>query len=406
MDFLRSITSRQALDIILGLPWTSDVEIVGIDNALNRVLAEDIVSEEDIPPFSRSLVDGFAVKARDTYGAKETNPRFVYVKGEVRIGEATQLEVQDGESVRVSTGSMIPEGADGVVMQEYVRYILDSIEIIRVIHQGENICFRGDDFKRGDKILERGKRLGYFDLGVLASIGKSDIKVYKRPSIGIVSTGDEIVGIDESPGPGQIRDINRYTLSGLFKKEGLQVNHSGIARDNPEDILNKIKLIGDADIILISGGSSKGDRDYIIESIKKLGGEIFFHGINIKPGKPTIFARLMDKPLFGLPGHPRSCIMVAIRFVLPLLKRLEGEVIGGTIGIFSGILTANVPSSIGVEECVDVVVERRREGIYVTPVFAKSSVISSFTKASGYIVVPEEKEGYEKGEAVEVIPFR
>lgn len=406
MDFLRSITSKKALEIILGFPWTPDIEIVGIDDALNRVLAEDIISEEDIPPFSRSLVDGFAVKAKDTYGAKETNPRFVNIKGEVKIGETTQLEVEDGECVRVSTGSMIPRGADGVVMQEYARYLLDSIEITRVIHKGENICFIGDDFKKGDKILEKGKRLGYFDLGVLASIGISNIKVYKRPLVGIISTGDEIVGIDESPKPGQIRDINRYTLAGLFKREGFIVIHSGIARDNPEDILNKIKLIDDADIMLLSGGSSKGERDYIMESIKELGGEIFFHGINIKPGKPTIFARLGDKPLFGLPGHPGSCIMVAIRFVLPLLKLLEGEKIQGHgKSIFSGILTANVPSSVGVEECVDVTVERGKEGIFVTPLFAKSSVISSFTRASGYIIVPEEKEGYEKGEIVEVYTF-
>ncbi|MCX8110459.1 MAG: molybdopterin molybdotransferase MoeA [Syntrophorhabdaceae bacterium] len=405
MDFLRSIKSKQALEIILGFTWNPEIEIVGIDDGLNRVLAEDIISEEDIPPFSRSLVDGFAVKVRDTYGARETNPSFVNIKGEVKIGETTHLEIGDGESVRVSTGSMIPKGADGVVMQEYVRYLLDSIEITKTIHKGENICFQGDDFKKGDKILEKGKRLNYFDLGVLASIGRSDIKVYKRPTVGIISTGDEIIGINETPKPGQIRDINRYTLSGLFEKEDFTVIHAGIAKDNPEDILNKIKLIGDTDIVLLSGGSSKGDRDYIIESIKRLGGEIFFHGINIKPGKPTIFARLGDKPLFGLPGHPGSCIMVAIRFVLPILKKMEGERIKGTAGMISGTLTANVPSSVGVEECVDVIVERKKDGIFVTPVFAKSSVISSFTKSSGYIIVPEEKEGYERGEEVEVYFF-
>ncbi|HOV90765.1 MAG TPA: molybdopterin molybdotransferase MoeA [Syntrophorhabdaceae bacterium] len=406
MDFLKSVTSKKALEMILSLPYIPKTDIAGVEDALNRVLAEDVISPEDIPPFSRSLVDGFAVIAKDTHGAKETNPRFVYLKGEIKIGENADLAIEDGECVRVSTGSMLPEGADSVVMQEYTRNLLDVIEITKVVHYGENICFRGDDFKKGDRILGAGKRLNYFDLGILSSIGKSNVLVFRKPTIGIVSTGDEIVAIDGVPGSGQIRDINRYTLGGLFRKEGFQVIHAGIARDDVKEISEKIVLLKDkVDIILISGGSSKGEKDYIIDSIETLGGNVLFHGINIKPGKPTIFASLWGKPLFGLPGHPGSCIMVAIRFVLPLLKNMEGEKDQTLKASISGVLTMNIPSNIGVEECVDVVIEKKDEGIFITPVFAKSSVISAFTKSSGFVVIPDEKEGYEKGEEVEVYFF-
>lgn len=405
MDFLKSVTSKKALEIISAFPVFLKKETVAIEHALGRVFAEDIVSAEDIPPFSRSLVDGFAVKAKDTYGAKETNPLFVVLKGEVKIGEGTGLRIEEGECVRVSTGSMLPEGTDGVVMQEYVRHLPDAIEITKVVRQGENICFRGEDFKKGDTILKKGKRISFFDLGILATIGIQQVEVYRIPSVGIISTGDEIIQVDEKPEPGKIRDINRYTLSNLLKRYNFLVDFSGIARDNINDITEKINLVRQSDIILISGGSSKGDKDYIIESIERLGGEILFHGINIKPGKPTIFARLWDKPLFGLPGHPGSCIMVAIRFVLPLLKRLGGETDWGAKDTYTGILTTNVPSSLGIEECIEVAVERVDEKVHVIPIFSKSSVISAFSRASGYIVVPEDVEGYEKGREVEINPF-
>ncbi|MCX7966038.1 MAG: molybdopterin molybdotransferase MoeA [Syntrophorhabdaceae bacterium] len=405
MDFLRSVSSKMAFDILKKFNVKLSTEYINVENAYGRVIAHDIISKEDVPYFSRSLVDGYAIKAKDTYGANETNPRFVNVKGEIKIGEIKDLKIDDGECIRVSTGSMIPEGADGVVMQEYVREMLDAIEITKAIHEGENICFRGDDIRKGEKVIEEGKRLNFFDMGVLASLGISKVEVYKKPLISIISTGDEIIDIDEIPGPGQIRDINRYVLKGLFEREGFIVTSLGIARDNLKEIKEKITSAGDSDIILISGGSSKGERDYMVDAIDSLGGEIIFHGINIKPGKPTIFARLWNKPVFGLPGHPASCIIVAIRFVLPFLKKMEGEASWRYKGLYTGILTTNVPSALGIEEYVEITAEKEHDKILVTPLFSKSSVISTFTRAEGYIVVPEDKEGLEKNEMVEVFSF-
>lgn len=405
MDFLRSISSKVAYEKLNNFDMQSNIEFVSIENAHNRVIACDVISNEDVPYFSRSLVDGYAIKAKDTYGAKETSPRFANIVGEVKIDEITNLKINDGECVRVSTGSMLPEGADGVIMQEYVREVFDSIEITKTIYQGENICFKGDDIKKGEYIIEKGKRLNFFDLGILATLGISQVRVYKKPSVAVISTGDEIVDINEVPKPGQIRDVNRYVIIGLLTREGFVVKSLGIVRDNLDKIKEKIASSKDADIILISGGSSKGERDYIVEAIEALGGEIIFHGINIKPGKPTIFGRLRDKPIFGLPGHPASCIMVALRFVLPFLKKIEGERSWQPKSIYTGILTAGIPSSIGMEEFVGITAEKKQDKIFVTPVFSKSSVISTFTRAEGYIIVPEDKEGLEKDETVEVFTF-
>lgn len=405
MDFLKSVSTKDVYEVLKNFIIRTDIEEINIEYAYNRVITHDVISKEDVPYFSRSLVDGYALKAKDTYGAKETNPRFVNVIGELKIGEISDLKINDGECIKVSTGSMIPEGADGVIMQEYTREMLNIIEITKVIHRGENICFKGDDVKKDEAVIEMGKRLDFFDMGILASLGISKIEVYKKPKVSIISTGDEIVDINDHPKPGQIRDINRYVIKGLLSREGFVVRFSGIARDNLKEIMEKILLSGDGDIILISGGSSKGERDYIVEALDKLGGEIIFHGINIKPGKPTIFARLKDKPVFGLPGHPASCSIVALRFVLPFLKKMEGEKLFLPQSAYMGILTSNVPSSLGIEEYVAVTSEKKFNKIFVTPIFTKSSLISTFTKAKGYIIVPEDNEGLEKDEIVEVFTF-
>jgi molybdopterin molybdotransferase len=279
-----------------------------------------------------------------------------------------------------------------------------AVEITRAVYQGENICHEGEDIQKGKIVLRKGKSITSFDMGILAALGVSKVPVYKRSEVAVISSGDEIVGIEETPPFGKVRDINRYTVSGLLKKEGVHVTFLGHAKDSVQQITEKLELAKDYDIILISGGSSKGERDFVTASIEKLGGEIIFHGINIKPGKPTIYGKLFGKPIFGLPGHPGSCVMVTMRFVLPLVRRLQGKMIYGerTVG---GILTTNVPSSYGIEEYVRVTLEKTDESRLVTPIFSKSAVISSLAQADGYIIVPEGTEGLEKGEAVEVYFF-
>jgi molybdopterin molybdotransferase len=401
MEFLKSITAKEACQIIQTFPINLKTETIEIDDAQGRVLAEDIIAGDTIPPFARSLVDGYAVKAKDVQGAKETSPAFLNLKGEVRIGEESLITVSAGDCVYVSTGSMVPEGSDAVVMQEQARRVPDAVEITKAVFQSENICYAGEDIQKGATALQKGKRITPLDAGVFAALGVTSIPVYRQPKIALISSGDEIVGIDETPPLGKVRDINRYTVSALLEKEGALVTFLGLAKDSISDITEKLVPAQDYDMILISGGSSKGERDFITVSIEKLGGEIVFHGINIKPGKPTIFGKLFGKPIFGLPGHPSSCAMVTVRFVLPLVRHLQG----GTEHeekITEGVLTANVPSSYGIEEYPRVTLKKTNEGYRVRPVFSKSALISSLAQADGYIIVPEGTEGLEKGETVEV----
>ncbi|MCX5810981.1 MAG: molybdopterin molybdotransferase MoeA, partial [Proteobacteria bacterium] len=291
MEFLKSITPKAALEIIHAFPLAPMMEAVDIEDALDLVLAEDIVSKEDIPPFSKSLVDGFAVLAKDTYGAKETSPLFLTVNGRVDIGKETDIVLEEGQCAGISTGAMIPVGADGIVMEEHVRRLPDAVEVTKTIHKGENICFRGEDITKGDMVLRKGKKLSPFDLGILSALGIAKVPVFKKPETAVISSGDEITAIDETPPPGKIRDINRYTVSSLLRKEGFNITFKGIARDSIKEITEKLLSAQKYDMILISGGSSKGERDYITDVIEKLGGSILFHGVNIKPGKPIIFGK-------------------------------------------------------------------------------------------------------------------
>ncbi len=404
MEFLKAVVASEALEIIAAFPVTMEKEESALEDALGRVLGEDLTAGEDIPPFPRSLVDGYAVKVKDIQGARETSPAFLNVVGRIGVGEDSRLTLGEGQAIEISTGAMIPDGADGSVMEEYVRRLPGAIEVTRQGFRGENICFQGEDMKKGEAILRAGKALSAFDMGVLAALGATAVPVWRLPKVAIVSSGDEIVPVDETPAPGRIRDINRYTLSGLVSQHGGVPCFLGIVRDRKEDVIGILREAAAYDMILISGGSSKGDRDFVADSIIELGGSVLFHGINVKPGKPTIFGSLLGKPVFGLPGHPASCTMVAIRFVLPLLRRLRGESEARERTLM-GTLKANVPSSYGIEEYVRVTVEETEESVQVTPIFAKSSVISSLSRAIGFLVVPQGIEGYEAGEEVEVHLF-
>jgi molybdopterin molybdotransferase len=405
VEFLTSITPAEALRIIASFPLPErEHTAVDLDDALGRVAAADIIAGEDVPPFSRSLVDGYAVKVKDTYGARETSPAFAALNGEVRVGEIAQAKVSDGECVYVATGAMMPDGADGVVMQEYARPAQDVIEITRAVRTGENICFRGEDIERGRTIVKQGTRLSAFSIGVLAALGVIRINVYGRPRASIISSGNELVPAGMLPPPGKVRDINTHVITGLLCGYGCDVSASGIAHDSPDAIIEKLKGAGNADLILLSGGSSKGQSDFVVTAVEQLGGKVLFHGLNIKPGKPTIFATLGGIPVFGLPGHPVSCSMALLRLVLPLVERLRGEK-EAMARTTRAMLGTNIPSSYGVEEYVRVRLHMREGVVTADPVFAKSSVISTLHESHGYVIVPEGQEGLEAGEQVEVYPF-
>jgi molybdopterin molybdotransferase len=401
-DFLEVVTASKALKLIRSFPVTPVAEMTPIEEAWGRILAEDMTAKEPIPHFSRSLVDGFAVLAKDTVGAKDHNPVPLRFQGEVRVAEEPSVRLREGGTIYVSTGSMIPEGSDAVLMQEHARRSDDLVEVTRTLRKGENIFSRGEDISPDTRVLERGRRLTFADVGVLAALGTTHLSVFQKPLCAVISSGDEVVPVMEHPPLGKVRDINRYTLSAVLERYGGKARFAGLAKDSRDEVHASLHASRGADMILVSGGSSKGERDFITDAIGDLGGHIHFHGVNIKPGKPTIFGEIWGKPVFGLPGHPMSCLMAALRFVVPLLHRLAGAVEGGDPGTVSALLSTNVPSSPGIEEYVGVTLGNRKGKPLATPVFTRSAAISSLARAEGYIIVPADKEGLEKGDETEV----
>ena len=302
-------------------------EDIALTDSVGRILAEDVRSDIDLPDFARSIMDGFAVRGASTFGASESNPAYLNVTGAVAMGESSDLAVGPGEAVRISTGGMLPPGADSVVMVEHTDAIDDTtIEVYRSIAPGQNMVEVGEDIKKDEIALRSGYRIRPQEAGMLAALGIQKVRVHKKPKIGIISTGDEIVPVGETPGPGQIRDVNTYTLLGLVQESGAKALTYGIVNDDYKALLAKCtEALDQCDMILVSGGSSVGARDFTIDVISAMqASEILFHGISISPGKPTILARIQNKAFWGLPGHIVSAMVVFSRIVVPFIRQISG----------------------------------------------------------------------------------
>lgn len=302
-------------------------EAVPLSDSIGRILAEDIQSDIDLPDFARSIMDGFAVKGSSTFGASEGNPAYLTVKGTVAMGESTALKVGPGEAVRISTGGMLPAGTDSVVMIEHTEAIDDTtIEVYRSVAPGQNMVKVAEDIQKAETALRGGRRIRPQEAGMLAALGNQRVRVFKKPIIGIISTGDEIVAVSETPGPGQIRDINTYTIMGLVQDLGATAISYGIVTDDFKALQTTCtQAMDQCDMILVSGGSSVGARDFTIDVITAMpDAEILFHGISISPGKPTILARVQNKAFWGLPGHVVSAMVVFSRIVKPFIEYVGG----------------------------------------------------------------------------------
>ncbi|MDN5347086.1 MAG: molybdopterin molybdotransferase [Clostridia bacterium] len=381
---------------------------VSLTGALRCELAVDIVAAEDVPGFARSTMDGYAVRAQDTFGATESQPAYLALAGEVFMGEAAGVQVLPGTAVAIATGGMLPPGADAVVMVENTESVDGkTVAITRPVAPGENLVKRGEDVRAGQKVLAAGRRLRPQDLGILASLGFSEVEVYEPWRIGILATGNEIVPPEVKPGPGQVRDINSYTLFGLSQACGAEPRLYGIVPDD----LDKLKAVAwkalnENHILLFSGGSSVGTRDLTLQVIASLDNpEILFHGISIRPGKPTLAAVTGGKLVIGLPGHPVSAMIIFDLFLRPLilyggyndLDLLEGSV--------KAVLTRKVASGADREDHVRVRLLRGEAGLLADPVPGKSGLISTMVQADGLVKVPLECEGLEAGSIVEVRLF-
>lgn len=381
-------------------------EAVSLHDSLGRALENAFAAPADLPGFDRSTMDGYAVRARDVFGASEGLPALLDVAGECPMGETPDFSLAPAQAARIWTGGMLPAGADAVVMLEYSRPAGDAaVELTRPVAPGDNVIAASEDAARGEELLPAGRTLRPEDLGLLAALGVAEVMVRRRPRVAVVSSGDEVVPVERVPRPGQVRDINSYSLCALVRSLGGEARPCGIAGDDPERLRGLVlEALEWADVVLLSGGSSAGQRDYTIKVFADIpGAEILAHGVAISPGKPLILARKGEQSLWGLPGHAASAMVCAEVFVRPLLERLSGrnETAPWRRGVMA-TLTRPVASAQGRRDYIRVRLEKRGDSFAATPVLGKSGLITTLVLADGLVVCPENREGLYEGQSVEV----
>jgi len=408
--FFKVKTTEEVLGLVQGFAPVGE-EIVPLDKAFGRVLRKDIISPEDLPGFPRTSVDGYAIRAKDSFGAAESLPALLEIAGEVGMGQVPSMTVAAGQAVKISTGGMVPNGADGVVMVEYC-HLMDqtTVEVSRAISPQENVIQPDDDFKKGAAVLRKGWKLRSQDVGVLAGLGVTEVTVYRKPRVAIISTGDEVIPVQEKPKPGQVRDINTYTLSAFCTEKGAEPVPLGLCRDDFEKLRNMLlKGLETADTVWISGGSSVGTRDLTLKVFESIEGtELLVHGISISPGKPTIVARKGATAVFGLPGHTASAMVVAEVFLAPFLARLGGETTFGkrVQNRVSAKLSRNIESASGRDDFIRVRLIQKDGEWIAEPIFGKSGLISTLVEADGLLRIDRNTEGLYQGQEVEVMKFK
>lgn len=383
-------------------PTPLSAERVPLLDALRRVLAAEIRAQTDLPAFARSTVDGFAVRAEDTNGASTGGPVSLALVGEVFMGERVAFRVGDGQAARIPTGGALPQGADAVVMQEYAVRRDGDVTVERPAQVGENVVPRGADVRAGDVILRPGRRLRPQDLGLLAGLGHPEVTVFRRPHVGVIVTGDELVPPGQVPQGSQIQDMNTYTLSGLIEESAGVAQPHGIVRDNLAVLVDKARTaLATSDALILSGGSSVGEKDVVADAIAALGAPgIVVHGVAIRPGKPTILAVANGKPVFGLPGNVVSAMVIFHEFVRPVVEGLAGlreERPQPTVRARLGARLAAGER----EDHVRVVLAERGGAWWATPVPGGSAIMSSMVRAHGIVIVPI-RTTLDEGSEVEV----
>lgn len=380
----------------------------GIPDAAGYVLAEDIYSQEFVPAFRRSTVDGYAVRSLDTAGASENMPVFLKITGEVQMGHPAEMTLHAGECVYVPTGGMVPDGADAMVMVEYCELFTSrEAAVYKAAAFGAHVVQTGEDMKAGEPVLKRGTKIRPQEAGALAALGITEVQVYEPFCISIISTGDELVSPREMPSPGQIRDINTYGLHAQALKFNFRIQHEAVLKDDRDLLKSTVKrFMQDSDIVVVSGGSSQGKKDVTASVIEETASEgVFTHGLALKPGKPTITG--YDEPtgtlLLGLPGHPAAAMMVFEILAGWLWRELTGEREAFRI---TAVMSTNLPSAPGRQTCQLVKLEKEKDGQNLAvPILGSSGLITTLTKADGYVMTGEHAEGLKKGEQVSVYLF-
>jgi len=386
---------------------TVGTERVPLADARGRVLATEIAADADLPGFRRSTMDGYAVCASSTFGASDSAPALLTVVGSVEMGVAAEGRVGPGQAVRILTGGMLPDGADAVVMVEHTEPIDEAtIEVTRAVTPRQNVVEPSDDVARGDRLLEPGTRLRAQEIGLFAALGITEVEVFARPVVAILSTGDEVVPIEATPGPGEIRDVNAHSLAALVETTGGVPRPLGIVRDDFETLLAACRdALTGADVVLLSGGSSVGQRDLTLDVLEALpGSRVLCHGVAIKPGKPTILAEVDGKAFWGLPGHVASAMVVFHVLVRRHLERIAGIRPRPEIRV-PATLTRNVASVHGRRDYVRVRLEERDGKLHAIPVLGKSGLIRTMVEADGLVEIDRDTEGLDPGTEVLVLPM-
>ena len=375
-------------------------ERVPVVHANGRVLAQEVVADRDVPPFARAAMDGYAVVAEDTFGASRQDPRTLRVVDKVYTGEVPTRRVDIREAAEIATGAPMPEGADAVVMvEETERVSGDEVRIFTPVYPRQNIGRQGADITTGQTVLGVGELLNPSRIGALAALGRVEIEVFAKPSVAILSTGNEIVEPGLPLAPGQIYDINRYTLTTIISEHGGVPVPYQTAQDTIEDLDRALDRCLDEDVLVFSGGSSVGERDLILDIIARRG-EILFHGIAVKPGKPTAFGFVSGRPVFGLPGYPTSCLSNAYILLVPALRRMA-HLPPHRIRTVQAPVAQRIVSTTGRHQFYTV----RLVNGEAHPAFKASGDITSMSQADGYIEIPAQTDIVEKGQVVDVKLF-
>lgn len=409
MELFNVLTVQQARETLaMHLTLGERGENVPLLQGLNRILARDMKAQEDVPGFDRSTMDGYAVKAKDTFGASESLPAYVDVTGEVLMGQEALGPLEAGQAWAIPTGGMLPTGADAVVMVEYTEELDDrTIGVTKPAAPGDNLVKRGEDVTAGAVVLAAGHKLRPQDLGLLAAVGVTEVPVLRPLKVAILSTGNELIKPDQPVTPGKVRDINSYTIYGQVQDAGGLPTLYGIIEDNFDALKSAMsKALEENEMVLISGGSSVGARDVTAQVIETLGDPgLLFHGIAIKPGKPSIGAVVAGKTVFGLPGHPVSAMVVFDLLARPIIEA-AGVPQSRKDYPLRAAITRNIHSASGRDDFLRVSLRRQEDAsIVADPVLGKSGLISTMVKADGVAHIPLNKEGVEAGEIVDVWLF-
>lgn len=394
--------------ILANVQPLGEVERVLTVEALGRVLAQPVTSPQVLPEFRRSTVDGYAVRAGDVYDASEPLPVYLRLVGEVPMGRVAELTVGEGELALVHTGGNVPDGADAVVMIEYTNRTADGeVEVRAPVAEGENVIQPGEDIDAGDLILGAGHRLREQDIGGLLAVGITEVVVSRQPRVAVFATGDEVVPPEAQTTPGQVRDINSYTIAALAEQAGAIATRGGILPDDFDTILARVRaaIADGADMVVLSAGSSVSVRDVTADVYDRLGEPgVLVHGVATKPGKPTILGVGDGVPLIGLPGNPVSAYVQFLMVCTPIIYRLQGGQAPASTFIRAR-LGANVTSLAGREDYVPTRLIVRDDELVADPIFFKSNLIFTLVKADGLIRVPLSVGGVVAGEMVEVRLF-